>query len=169
VPSVNFRSLPDHGRLWVFPSSRSLNAQESSEVLKEVDRFLEQWTAHGRELKSGRDLREGRFLLIGVDEAAEVASGCSIDALVKNLRALGAELGVSFVDHAPVWYRNGDRVQSVSRAEFKSMAGKGEVSRQTLVFDTSLTEVRVLRDFGLERPAAETWHGKAFFTDAGNS
>ena len=49
------------------------------------------------------------------------------------------------------------------------MAGKGEVSRQTLVFDTSLTEVRVLRDFGLERPAAETWHGKAFFTDAGNS
>ena len=99
MPSVDFRSLPDHGRLWVFPSSRSLNDQESSEVLKEVDRFLEQWTAHGRELKSGRDLREGRFLLIGVDEAAEVASGCSIDALVKSLRALGGELGLSFVDH----------------------------------------------------------------------
>jgi len=114
-------------------------------------------------------LREGRFLLIGVDESAEVASGCSIDALVKNLRALGGELGLSFVDHAPVWYRSSDGVQSVSRAEFKRMAGKGEVSRQTLVFDTSLTEVRALRNFGLERAAEETWHGKAFFTHAGNS
>ena len=92
MPRVDFRSLPDHGRLWVFPSSRTLQVEESSGVLKEVDRFLEQWTAHGSELKSGRDLREGRFLLIGVDEAAKAASGCSIDALVKSLRALGAEL-----------------------------------------------------------------------------
>ncbi len=169
MPRVDFRSLPDHGRLWVFPSSRTLQVEESSGVLKEVDRFLEQWTAHGSELKSGRDLREGRFLLIGVDEAAEAASGCSIDALVKSLRALGAELGVSLVDHAPVWYRNGDEVETVSRAEFKRMAGAGEVSRQTLVFDTSLTEVRALREVGLERPAAETWHGEAFFTHDGNS
>ena len=138
-------------------------------MLKEVDRFLEQWTAHGRELKSGRDLREGRFLLIGVDEGSRVASGCSIDALVKNLRALGAELGVSFVDHAPVWYRrNGDGVQSVSRAEFKSMAGKGEVSRQTLVFDTSLTEVRVLRTSALSVPLQNVAR-ESIFTDAGNS
>ena len=49
------------------------------------------------------------------------------------------------------------------------MDGTGEVSRQTLVFDTSLTEVRALRKAGLERPAAETWHGEVFFTHDGNS
>ena len=169
MPRVDFSALPDHGRLWVFPLSRALSAQESGMVLRQVDAFLDNWAAHGRQLQSGRELRDGCFLLIGVDEHAEAASGCSIDALVNGLCSLGDELGVSFVDHSPVWYRNGDGVQSVSRPVFKEMVGQGHVSRETSVFDTSLTRMGFLRDTGLERPAGETWHGKAFFKRDTNS
>ena len=35
---------------------------------------------------------EGCFLLVGVDEDAEAPSGCSIDALVNRLEALGEQL-----------------------------------------------------------------------------
>lgn len=165
MPRVPFADLPDHGRLWVFPLSRDLTPEESGRTLELVDAFLDQWAAHGVPLRSARELRDSRFLLVGVDVDAEAPSGCSIDALVNRLRTAGAEMDVTFIDHAPVWYRNARGVQTTSRAGFRELARDGEVSTETLVFDTSLTRVDQLRSGSLERPAAETWHGKAFFKE----
>lgn len=165
MPRIAFEELPNHGRLWVFPLNRSLNDAERAMVLGEVDGFLAQWAAHGVPLESGRELRDDRFLLIGVNEDAEAPSGCSIDALVNRLRTLGQDLGVSFIDHALVWYRAPDGVRTTSRPHFKSLAAEGVVTRETRVFDTSLTRIADLRAGALESPASETWHGRAFFRE----
>ena len=163
MPRVPFDTLPDHGRLWVFPASRVLTDHESEAFLGAVDDFLDQWSAHGTPLRSARELREDRFLLVGVDVDAAGPSGCSIDALVNRLRALGKELDVTLIDHAPIWYREGGEVRTVPRAEFRSLAGTGAVGPTDQVFDTTLTRVEEARDGSLERPASDTWHGRAFF------
>ncbi|MCH1570013.1 MAG: hypothetical protein L7S64_01610 [Longimicrobiales bacterium] len=165
MPKIPFHELPNHGRLWVFPLSRSLTVAERATVLGEVDGFLAEWAAHGMPLESGCELRDDRFLLIGVDEDAEAPSGCSIDALVNRLRGLGQELGVSFIDHASVWYRAPDGVRTTSRPDFKALAAQGVVTKETHVFDTSLTRIAELRAGALERPASATWHGRAFFRE----
>lgn len=165
MPRVAFERLPDHGRLWVFPAGRALTDQESEACLRTVDDFLETWAAHGAALRSGRELRERRFLLVGVDVDAEAPSGCSIDALVNRLRAFGDEFGTSLIDHAPVWFREGETVRSATRAEFRSLASAGRVHPETRVFDASLTRIEQLRDGALERPASETWHARAFFSE----
>lgn len=165
MPRVSFESLPDHGRLWVFPARSPLTGSEQDACLAAVDEFLEGWAAHGAPLRSSRDLLERQFLVVGVDVDAEAPSGCSIDALVNRLRALGAELGTSLIDHAPVWFRDASgEVRSVTRAEFRAMAGRGDVGPDTHVFDTSLTRIDQLRAGALERSASETWHGRAFFS-----
>lgn len=166
MPRVPFGSLPEHGRLWVFPASRELTGPECESLLSAVDEFLEGWAAHGAPLRSGRELEEGRFLLVGVDVDAEAPSGCSIDALVNRLRDFGSEQGVSLIDHALVWFRDGSEVRSVPRPQFRALAAAGEVGPGTLVFDTSLTRIAQLRAERLERPASETWHGRAFFAGA---
>ena len=163
MPRVSFDALPDHGRLWVFPASRTLSDTESSALLEAVDDFLEQWAAHGVALQSARELREGRFLVVAVDEDVEAPSGCSIDALMNRLRALGGELGVGLIEHGSIWFRDGEGVRTVSRAEFRSLAAEGDVDIATRVFDTTLTRVSRFREGGLEQPAGDTWHGKAFF------
>lgn len=163
MPRVPFPELPGHGRLWVFPVSRPLADAERDRCAAVVDGFLDQWAAHGHPLRSGRELHEGRFLLVGVDVDAEAPSGCSIDALMGRLRELGAEMEATFIDHAPVWYRDGDTVHTVSRAEFRALAEAGAVGPDTRVFDTSLTRVSQVRAGELERAAGETWHGRAFF------
>ena len=76
---------------------------------------------------------------------------------------LGNELGASFIDHAPVWYRDGHEVRSVSRPAFKALADDGEVDLSTPVFDTSLTRIGDYRAGALETPARGSWHGRAFF------
>jgi len=162
MPRVDFNDLPAHGRLWVFPSSRTLSADEAEALMEAVDEFLDGWAAHGAQLRSGRRFVDGRFLLVGVDEDAEAPSGCSIDALVNRLRALGSDMGAELVDHGPVFFRDGADVRSLSRAEFRALMDTGEVGPDTPVFDTTLTRIADLRDGGLERPVRESWHGRAF-------
>jgi hypothetical protein len=165
MPRIDFDALPDHGRVWVFPASRPLDREESDRLLQEVDAFLDGWAAHGAPLRAGRAWRDDTFLLVGVDEDASAPSGCSIDALVNRLEALGSDLSVRLVEHGPVWYREGDAVRVVSRNDFRKLAAEGAVDLDTRVFDTTLTRLSALRESGLERPARESWHGRVFFFD----
>lgn len=169
MPRIEFSELPDHGRLWVFPLSRPLEEAETERATRVVDDFLEQWAAHGSPLRSARELREERFLLVGVDVDASAPSGCSIDALTNRLRVLGDEMDVTFIEHAPVWYRADGEVRTATRAEFKALVAAGEVTPETPVFDTSLTTVEQVRRGGLEKPARRSWHGRAFFELAPSS
>ncbi len=165
MPRVPFDALPGHGRLWVFPANRTLTDVEARAYLEAVDEFLASWVAHGVPLKSGRELREGRFLLVGVDVDTEAPSGCSIDALVNRLSDFGGELGVTLIDHSPVWFRDGTEIRTLSRAEFRALAADGGIGPDVSVFDTSLTRVEQAWAGALERPATETWHGQAFFKE----
>lgn len=165
MPKTSFDQLPDHGRLWVFPASRTLEAAERDALLAEVDDFLDGWAAHGTPLHSARDFREDRFLLVGVDQDASAPSGCSVDALVRRLRGLGDRLGVVLIEHGSVWYRGAEGIESASRSEFRALAASGSVTPDTPVVDTTLTRVSQVREEGLERPARDSWHGKAFFRE----
>jgi hypothetical protein len=147
----------------VFGVSRALTQQEEKAVLDTVDAFLDGWAAHGVPLRVGRDWRHRRFLHVGLDESSVPPSGCSIDAMVNTLKGLETELGVVFVDNSPVWYRDGEDIRRVSRAEFRSGVEVGSVSLETPVFDNTVTRVGQVRAGEWERPAGEAWHRRAFF------
>lgn len=163
MSTVSFAQLPDHARLWVFASARPLVPGESERLLAAVDAFLDTWHAHQVPLTCARDWRHDRFLLVGVDEQAAGVSGCSIDALVRTMKALGHDLGVNLLDHAAVFYREGDQVRRLDRDAFAEAAEAGEVSPQTTVFDNTVGTVGQLRAGEWERAAATSWHQRAFF------
>lgn len=164
MPAVSFAEMPDHARLWVFAAERPLAAGEADRLLAAVDQFLESWHAHDVPLACARDWRHDQFLFVAADEQAAGVSGCSIDTLVRTMKALGAQLGVSLLDHGAVHFRRGDDVVRQSRAAFAGAAAAGGVSPQTIVFDNTATTVGAVRQGAWERPAAESWHATAFFT-----
>ena len=163
MPRIPFDQMPTDARLWIFSAERPLSDEEARRVLAEADAFIEQWTAHGVPLTAGRDLRHDRFLFIAVDERAAGVSGCSIDALVRQMRQLETAIGVEIVDNGPVVYREGHTIARVSREQFASLAAAGGVSLDTLVFDNTLTTVGELRTGRWEVRAADAWHARAFF------
>jgi hypothetical protein len=167
MPKISFDRLPDDARLWVFGAARPLNEAEKAQFLAGVDGFLADWRAHGAPLTCARELVEDRFLMVGVDEASVPPSGCSIDAMVNVLGGLEEKLGLPLVGHGAVFYRApSGEVSRVERDRFRRLAEEGSVSPETVVFDTTLTRVGRFRDGGWERPARETWHGRAFFRPA---
>jgi len=163
MPRIPFAALPDASRLWVFPFSRPVTFEEETSVLSRVDAFLDDWAAHGAPLTAGRDWIEGRFLMVAVDEASVPPSGCSIDAMARVLKEEGARLGMSFLDHSPIWFRQDGSLLQANRKAFQELVEEGGVTLETPVFDNTITRVAELRSGEWEKPAGTSWHRRAFF------
>ena len=163
MPRVSFNELPKDARVWIFSAARLLTDSEQARVLADVDQFIEQWGAHTTPLTAGRDLQYGQFLFVAVDQRAAGPSGCSIDALVSQMKVLQEEIGVELVNHEPVLFRRGTDVERVSRGNFAELVVAGDVSLETTVFNNTLTSVGDLRAGHWEVPAADSWHAQAFF------
>ena len=163
MPRIGFAQLPADSRVWIFSADRVLSNDQQTQLLASVDGFLAQWGAHDMPLTAGREIRYDRFLFIAVDQQRVGPSGCSVDALVRQMKTLQQELGVELVDHAPVLFRRGDEIARVAREEFLALVADGEVSLDTTVFDNTLTRLGDVRDGRWETNAARTWHGRAFF------
>lgn len=157
MPTARFSELPPDARVWVFASDRPLQGDEADLLLQEVDRFLDQWKAHGTPLRSAREWRDDRFLAIGVDPTAEQASGCSIDGLFRGLQQLERRLATGLVAGGRVFYRDGKGIARLAlRQEVATLFQHGEITVDSPVFDTSITDARSFRE-RFERPARETW------------
>ena len=161
MPIVPFTSLPGSARVWVFGSDRPVQGAAADSLLAAVDQFLAQWRAHGVPLHCARDWREDRFLAIGVDVTQENASGCSIDGLFRTLQSFERELGARLLGGGRVFYRTNGNTAVASRDEFETLIGSGEVTRDTPVFDTSLTTAADWRT-RFEQPAGEAWTAALF-------
>ena len=158
MPVVSFGALPDDARVWVFGSSNVLSGEPERELLAAVDGHLGTWHAHGAPLTCARDWRDGRFLVIGVDQSTAGASGCSIDSLFHILQGIERSLGTSLVAGGRVFYRNPDgEVVAVDRPTFGARARAGLIDEETPVFDTSVTTAGDYRA-RFERPVKESWH-----------
>jgi len=161
MPIVPFDALPDSSRVWVFGSDRLVEGAPAGSLLAAVDQYLAQWRAHGVPLLCARDWRESRFLAIGVDSSQENASGCSIDGLFRTLHAPEREIGARLLGGGRVVYRTGATTEMVSRDEFTNLAARGDVTRDTPIFDTSLTTAADWRR-RFEQPAGEAWTASLF-------
>jgi|SRR5450759_1458572 hypothetical protein len=157
MPLVPFDTLPPSARIWVFGSDVPLNGAPADTLLAEVDRYLDQWKAHGFPLKAAREWQENRFLVIGIDPTAEQASGCSIDDLFRTLQQIQKTIGAQIVGGGRVFYRDATGMtQSTTREKFSALTAEGAIGPHTPVFDTSLTR---LDDWTarFEKPFAESW------------
>jgi hypothetical protein len=158
MPLTTFDALPDDARVWVFGAGASVDDVDAATVLAAVDSYLMQWKAHGHPLTAAREWRDERFLVIGVDQRTEGASGCSIDGMFRMLQELERAIGTSFVGGGLVFFRGpGDLVCSLSRGEFEALARRGGADAGTSVFDTTITTAGDYRA-RFEVPASASWH-----------
>ena len=158
MPVVRIEDLPANARTWVFGADRNLDEGATDLLLRDVDRFLSQWHAHGAPLTAARDWRDGRFLTVAVDQSTAGASGCSIDGLFRSLKAMEPRLGASLVTSGLVFYRNKNGgIESVDRERFTALSAEGKINRKTQVFDPTVTTLGEWRA-RFELDAAHSWH-----------
>ncbi len=156
---VEFNTLPEESKVWIYQANRSFTDQEIEEIQAKLDEFLENWTAHGSDLESGYLIKYKRFIVIGLNQNLNKASGCSVDASVHFIQELEKEYGVDLLDKMNVSYKQGDFIAYKTLTDFKKMAKEKAVSKNTIVFNNLVTNIAEFNE-NWEVPASESWHNR---------
>ncbi len=161
---IDFGKMPDTSRVWIFAAQRPLDSGEVNLLEENMAAFLQDWTAHRRNLTAAWQLFCGQFIVVAVDENRTGASGCSIDTLVRNLRHLETSLDCLIVGTAAsVFYRDAtDEIRCVDRPAFKRLVTEGKVTAETTVFNTTVETIGDVRGGKWELPMRDSWHWAAF-------
>ncbi|WP_040251645.1 hypothetical protein [Psychroserpens mesophilus] len=156
---VDFNTLPEESRIWIYQANRSFSDQEISEIEDKLKTFIENWTAHGSDLQSGFTIKYKRFIIIALNQNLNKATGCSIDASVHFIQQLEKEYNVDLMDKMNVSYKQGDYIAYKTLLDFKKMAKDKAVSKNTIVFNNMVNNIAEFNE-NWEVPASESWHSR---------
>ena len=156
---VAFNDLSESARVWIYQANRSFTEEEIAELTTKLESFIEQWTAHGANLKASFEIRYKRFIIIALDQEFNMASGCSIDASVRFIQQLEVDYNVNLLDKMNVSSRQGDFIAYKPLIDFKKMAKQKAVSQNTIVFNNLVTNKEEYQNYW-EVPARDSWHAR---------
>jgi hypothetical protein len=156
---VEFNTLPEESRVWIYQANRSFTELEMEEIQSKLDIFIENWTAHGSDLQSGYLIKYKRFIVIGMNQNLNNATGCSIDACVHFIQQLEKDYNVDLMDKMNVSYKQGEYIAYKTLLDFKKMAKDKAVSKNTIVFNNLVTSIAEFNE-NWEVPASESWHSR---------
>ncbi len=158
-----FPELNSNARLWIYAVDGVLNPDTKAKVEAHLNQFVAQWHSHGRKVNGHIAVVEDRFILIGADIPDAEISGCGIDASVHALEKLGEALGFALLSGLNVIYRNQDKqITHATRGAFRQMVRDELINGDTIVFDTSITEIGQLRAHAFQLAAKDAWHAMVF-------
>ncbi len=156
---IPFENLPDSSKVWIYQANRSFSDQELQEITTQSEDFITQWTVHGADINASFEIRYKRFIIFGLDQEVNAASGCSIDASVHFIQHLEKQYNVELLDKMNVSYKQGEFIAYKNLLDFRKMAKEKAVSPNTIVFNNLVnTKAEYLSDW--EVPASESWHNR---------
>lgn len=156
---VSFSSLPDSSRVWIYQASREFAKEELKSIQEVLENFLTQWTAHGAHLSAGYEIPYNRFIVIGLDEAEQNATGCSIDASVNLIQKLEQQYEMDLLDKMNVTFKKKDVLEYMPLKEFRKLAKTKAISSSTIVYNNLVVnKAEYLNHW--EVPAAQSWHAR---------
>lgn len=156
---INFDELPETARVWVYQCNRTLTDDEVTTIKAKTELFLRDWAAHGVGLKASFKMPYKRFIIIGVDQEVQPASGCSIDESVQFIQQLEKDYQIDLLDKMNVSYKQGEHIAYKNLVDFKKMVKNKSVSEKTIVFN-NLVNNKYEFENAWEVPMEDSWHGR---------
>ena len=156
---VEFNTLPEEYRVWIYQANRSFSEDELREIQSKLDIFIENWTAHGSDLQAGYTIKYKRFIVLGLNQNLNAATGCSIDSSVNFIQQLEKDYNVDLMDKMNVSYKQGEYVAYKTLTDFRKMAKDRAVSKNTIVFNNLVNNIAEFKE-NWEVPASESWHSR---------
>lgn len=156
-----FNQLPKSARVWIYQSSRDLDDIEVESISKELTTFCDGWSAHGAGLKSSFQILYNRFIIIAVDEGYNMATGCSIDSSVNQIKFLENKYALNFMDRTQVAFMVDNELYIESLTAIKAKVNEGVISAGTKTFN-NLVETVGDFDSGWMIPASNSWLKRYF-------
>ncbi len=156
-----FNQLPKSARIWIYQSNRNLTDLEIESISKTLVSFCNGWSAHGAGLKSSFQILHQRFIAIAVDEGHNMATGCSIDSSVNQIKFIENKYELNFMDRTQVAFLLDGELYVESLSAIKNKVSQGVISADTKTFN-NLVETVGDFDAGWIVSASNSWLKRYF-------
>jgi hypothetical protein len=158
---VNFDSLADTSRIWIYQSNREFKETEIAEISTKIENFVANWQRHGEDLKASFQVKYNQFIILAVDEAYNEVSGCSIDASTHLIKQIEEAYHVELFNKMNTAFKDGEHINSVVLTDFQKYASQQKITSKTIVFNNLVNTKREL-ETAWEIPAEKSWHSRYF-------
>ena len=158
---VDFDTLTDSSRIWVYQSSREFAEDELAVISSKLTDFVNEWTRHGDDLKGSFSIKYNHFIVLAVDESFNQVSGCSIDASTHVFKNFEKEFNLELLNKLNTAFKDGDHINVVSLADFQKYVKSEKIHPDTLVFNNMVKNKGDL-NLAWEVPANKSWHSRYF-------
>ncbi len=153
---VDYNSLSDTSKIYIFPSNRKFYAEEFPEVLRRTEDFLQDFKG----MDSFFEIKYRRFLVLLISDLTPLSIEQN-DVLVSYIQSLEKEFKISLLDRVNVCFKQGEYVQMKEIPEFKKLIKNKGVSKNTVVFDNLISRKQEY-DCCWESKAGESWISHLF-------
>ena len=158
---IPFEDLAPHSRIWVYQANRMLSQEDQQHIRDAATQFFEGWQAHGKDLRCGFSLEYDQFLVIGVDEQFNMATGCSIDASVHLIKSLEQALNLNFFDRMQIPFLQEGKVSLLPMQQIPAEVEAGAVKPDSLTFN-NLVKNKAEFDSQWRIAAKDSWLSRYF-------
>ena len=148
---VEFDSLPETSKIYIYPGSRKLYKEELPFVLEKLNELTDELSSSDLFF----DLKYDRFILVFISELTPLTLDQN-DFLSSFIISLGKELNMGFIDKVNVCFKQGIYVQLKEIADFKKLIKNNGVSKKTIIFDNFINTKSEYED-NWESPAEYSW------------
>ena len=148
---VDFKTMPDDSRIWIYQSNRDFNESEIGVIKDKTISFLDNWQAHGKDLECSYSIIDKRFIILAVNETANPIGGCSIDFSLQLIKDISNTIGIDLLNRLVVNYRLDNKVESLSLSDLKNKIKDGDFSPETIIFNTAInSKSELLNNFEID-------------------
>ena len=158
---VPFERLDSQSKIWIYQSGKKFSEDEKDFIIKKTESFLIEWTAHGNSLEAAVQILYNQFIIIGVNENINDASGCSIDKSVNYMRELGKRLNTNLLERSKVAIKENTQIKLINFSEIKYLVSEKLITSETQVFNNAIVSKKELETDWLQ-PAVNSWIKRYF-------
>lgn len=158
---IPFEELPPNARVWIYQASRDLTENECAFIEEQTELFINNWEAHGASLQASFGILYNRFLVIAVNQAFNLPSGCSIDKSVALVQAIEKELDVAFFDRTQIAFLIDGKVHTFPLSQLKSLVAEGVLTTDSVIFDNTADTKETLEN-SWKKNVLASWASRYF-------
>lgn len=162
---VPFEQLSDEARVWVYQTTHKLTSDLVAVLELELKSFCDTWTSHQQHVEASFAIVQKHFVIMAINEAVALASGCSIDKSVAKLRELEANLGLQLLDRKDQAVAFHGETIFIPLNRLRFYIENGELTAETTIYNTLVSTKEEMQKYFM-LPAGKSWMRKYFSTKA---
>lgn len=154
---MNINEIPPKSRVWIYQSHRVFSNAEADEISRAANHFIDEWTAHGKNMSASFKVLHNCFLILFADEEATKASGCSIDSSVNFIKQIEKHFELNLFERTNIAYRSAEgKVKVTSFNKFTNLLEQGALNEDTVIFNNLIHTKEELQT-KWEVPVKDSW------------